>query len=148
MTRAALLTVALLAGCSGSAVQVHATAAHAASEALIVAGPVLRQQRQHEQLAAAHGAQYAEDATEAVQAVRGRWQPVLDAYEATRTAVNAWTDALLVYLLDGEEHPELWLRLAADVAQAWSSWAARAGPYGIDIPPPPDLLLTLIGGGR
>ena len=145
---AGALGLMLAQGCGGTAAQVHATAAHATAETLTGAGVVGRQERHRQQLEAAQAHEYREDADQAVAEVRARWQPVLEGYEAVRTAANNWRAALLLYIIDGEEHPELWLNLAGEVVQAWSAWVDIGRRLDVDIPEPPGLLTSLLGGER
>lgn len=138
----------LVNGCAGAAAEIHARAAHATTESLTGAGELIRERRHHEQLEAVQAHEYREDAREAVDQVRQRWAPVIEGYEAVRTAANTWRAALLVYIIDGEEHPELWLSLAGEVVQHWRSWVELGERIGADIPEPPGLLTALLGGRR
>lgn len=137
----------LTSGCGASALRTQATAA-------LVAGPILddacravRTQRAREQTAAVDAASYSEDARLAVDGVRLRWEPAVDACELVADAHGAWVDALALASAGAQLDLSAGLGLAGRLVVAWSDLARILAAYDIPLPEPPAQLVVLVPAG-
>lgn len=144
-----LLVCLLLAACSPSAYRIHATAVVTVASAHAVAGGLLDAARSDalDALEAEHP-DTGEARTAALRTEAARWEPAGDALDAIRTALLTWLDAVELARAadDGEGLLTALLPLAARVLALWDDLAALMQGLGVEAPPLPEAVRTLIGG--
>lgn len=141
----ALVVASSVCGCGESALRRQARAADAVGLVVNEAGSVIRDSRRQAQQEAANGAEYREDAREAVEGVRARYAPLLASYEAVAVAHDLWVETLLLAAAGNISDPERWVRLAMSTLDAWARLAAASAAVGLSLPSLPSLR---IGGDQ
>lgn len=142
-----LLCAALVSGCGGGAIRVHAHAAAVTAGAVTVAGATVDDARAAalDRVEAEHPTDPEHD--EELDREAARWRPVGIALDGTRTALHLWLDSLDLATRAGDDDAlPMLVPIAARVVRLYDDAARLATELGVTLPRLPTAVLALIGG--
>lgn len=123
--------------CGGNGLRTQARAAILTREMLSSFQEHAKNKRLEEQREAVRRNPYREQARVAVEDVRERWGPVVDAYNALAAAHRLWVDWLLVFVERGETDHNKLRTLIREFVDAWKALAKAAVAFELTFPPVP-----------
>lgn len=144
-----LLLLALLAGCSGSALKTHARVVGTTAQVTNTVTAELEEaylDRQYDAIKTACGtldptkAAYPckTQAAAALLDVRERWRPVWDAHDTLRGTHTVYREAILTAHASGDMDPDFWVTLLVRLVRAYSALALAASGVGVELPDLPE----------
>lgn len=140
------LALALLVGCSPSALQTHATIASVTGHVFDTACTEVETARSREQHAIADGPLDREASTAAVETVRAHWAPALASCELAADTHDAWVTALALAAAGAPFTLADGIALATSALEVWRSLTATLAVAGVEMPALPAELVALTGG--
>lgn len=130
--------------CAGSPLKAHATAADAAADVIDQAGAIIERRARIAEESAVAVSVTREEAAQRVAETRARFAPIEAAYEALRVAHEHYVTEIRIAAKDGRDDVSPDALRAIGVA--WAHLAQLAELLSIQLPNPPDDLVSLLGG--
>lgn len=143
----AMLPMLVLAACSPSTLQTHATIASATGHVFDAACAEVETARSAEQHAIADGPLDRDESRVAVDAVRARWAPALASCELAADTHDAWVTTLALAAAGAPFTLTDGLALAQQALSVWQSLSATLMIAGVRMPAVPAELVALVVGG-
>ncbi len=144
-----LLFLLALVGCNGSGLTLHVRTALTFRALNDEAAEIVEESCHRLATDAARNPQLSpEEAERAAETIITRCMHVAERQHTVATAYEAWRDGLLLSITEPEPNFQWLVRLLRALRDAWTFFEDAAEYAGFHLPPLPQALLDLLGGGQ